>query len=263
MMISSRQLILLCIALVWIRSSIGAFCNVGGVKGDCVTAAKCSGGTHTTGFCPGNASIKCCTWGKCVASGVQGNCLQETTCPGSTTAGKCPGPAAIKCCTEGPGTSTGDVPQPGIELIKQFEGLRLEAYPDPLSGNLPITIGYGSTRKLDGTTPWKLGDKITEAEAEDLLVVQCRDDFIPSLAQIPVWSKLNVNQKGAILSFAYNLGARFYGNRNFTQITAVLRDEKWSDIRRVLLLYINRGSPVEAGLRRRRNAEADLFLRPV
>jgi lysozyme len=28
-------------------------------------------------------------------------------------------------------------------LIKEFEGCRLNAYPDPLSGGLPITIGWG------------------------------------------------------------------------------------------------------------------------
>ena len=34
-----------------------------------------------------------------------------------------------------------DVPQMGIKLVKEFEGCRLNAYPDPLSGGLPITIG--------------------------------------------------------------------------------------------------------------------------
>lgn len=147
-----------------------------------------------------------------------------------------------------------------MELIKRFEGLELKAYPDPLSGNLPITIGYGSTRKRDGRTRWRLGDRITAAEAEELLIFQCRKDFLPSLQKIPVWSGLNDNQRGAILSFAYNLGARFYGRRNFKTITRVLKTRAWSEIRKALSLYVNPGSNVEAGLRRRRNAEADLFL---
>lgn len=56
-----------------------------------------------------------------------------------------------------------DVPMMGIKLIKEFEGCHLNAYPDPLSGNLPITIGWGSTRKKDGS-PFKLGESITQQE---------------------------------------------------------------------------------------------------
>lgn len=51
-----------------------------------------------------------------------------------------------------------------IELIKRSEGLRLEAYPDPSSGDEPWTIGYGHTRGV------KKGDRITRDEAEDFLL---------------------------------------------------------------------------------------------
>jgi lysozyme len=34
---------------------------------------------------------------------------------------------------------------------------------------------------------------------------------------------MNENQQGALLSFAYNLGARFYGSSGFNTITRVLR----------------------------------------
>lgn len=33
----------------------------------------------------------------------------------------------------------------GINLIKQFEGCKLDAYYDPGTSGLPITIGYGNT----------------------------------------------------------------------------------------------------------------------
>ena len=52
-----------------------------------------------------------------------------------------------------------------MELIKEFEGCHLQAYPDPLSGGLPITIGWGTTRKGDGSA-FRLGDKITQAQAD-------------------------------------------------------------------------------------------------
>ena len=37
-----------------------------------------------------------------------------------------------------------------LPLIRGFEGCRLAAYPDPLSGGAPWTIGWGSASHLDG-----------------------------------------------------------------------------------------------------------------
>ena len=56
----------------------------------------------------------------------------------------------------------------GINLIKKFEGCHLNAYPDPLSGGLPITIGWGSTKDFDGT-PFKMGRVISQKYADTLL----------------------------------------------------------------------------------------------
>lgn len=153
------------------------------------------------------------------------------------------------------------VPLPGIELIKQFEGIQLKAYPDPLSGGKPYTVGWGSTRRKDGS-PFYLGEVITRAEADELLNWQVEQEFLPSLERIPVWPELNENQRGALLSFAYNLGADFYGSTGFDTLTRVLRDRDWNQIESALLLYRNPGSTVEAGLKRRRQAEADLFNTP-
>jgi peptidoglycan hydrolase-like protein with peptidoglycan-binding domain/GH24 family phage-related lysozyme (muramidase) len=150
---------------------------------------------------------------------------------------------------------------PGIDLIKQFEGCHLQAYPDPLSGGRPYTIGWGSTRDKNGQ-PFQLGDRITQQQADDLLLHQVENQFLPPLERIPVWPELNVNQRGAILSFAYNLGAAFYGAPGFETISRVLRERRWDQIESALVLYRNPGSNVEVGLRRRRLAEAALFNTP-
>jgi hypothetical protein len=63
-----------------------------------------------------------------------------------TSAASASAPAAAA-----PVTGGDDVPMMGIKLIKEFEGCHLKAYPDPLSGGLPITIGWGTTRKKDGS----------------------------------------------------------------------------------------------------------------
>jgi len=154
------------------------------------------------------------------------------------------------------------LPLPGIELIKQFEGCCLEAYPDPLTGNKPITIGWGSTKKWDGSE-WKLGDRITQQQADELFTLQLVQEYLPDLQKIPCWNELNVNQQGALLSFAYNLGKSFFGSPNFQTITKVLQDRDWGKIKDAFLLYRNPGSIVEEGLKRRRLAEAALFSTPV
>jgi len=151
-----------------------------------------------------------------------------------------------------------ELPEVGIKLIKEFEGCHLSAYPDPHTGGLPITIGWGSTRKRDGT-PFKLGDKITQKEADELLVEQCKHQYLPALKKIPYWNIMNSNQRGALLSFAYNLGANFYEGVNFSTITKRLKYKQWDAMPDTFYLYRNPGSKVEEGLARRRKAEGDLW----
>jgi len=143
-------------------------------------------------------------------------------------------------------------------LIKEFEGCHLNAYPDPLTGGLPITIGWGSTRDFNGQ-PFKMGRTITREYADKLLLFDLEQRFLPSLQKISHWSEMNDNQRGALLSFAYNLGAGFFGSSNFNTITRHLRDKNWQHIPKTLEMYRNPGSNVEAGLLRRRKAEGKLW----
>ena len=146
----------------------------------------------------------------------------------------------------------------GIDLIKKFEGCRLKSYPDPATGGLPITIGWGSTKDTHGK-PFGLGATITQEQADTLLEYTIEHEYLPALSKIPHWNEMNENQKGALLSFAYNLGANFYGSSNFNIITKVLKNTEWSKVPDALYLYRNPGSNVEAGLARRRKAEGDLW----
>jgi GH24 family phage-related lysozyme (muramidase) len=154
------------------------------------------------------------------------------------------------------------IPQLGLELIKTFEGCHLHAYPDPKTKGPPITIGWGSTRDFDGQ-PFKIGRTITQKYADDLLEFQLKNNFLPVLQRIPFWNDMNENQKGTLLSFAYNLGANFYGSEGFATISRNLREKNWSAIPKTLELYRDPGTSVEAGLLRRRKAEGDLWRKPV
>ena len=165
-----------------------------------------------------------------------------------------PAPAAAAA----PVASSDGVPMTGIKLIKEFEGCHLSAYPDPLTGGLPITIGWGSTRDKNGK-PFQMGDKITQVEADELLISQCKNQFLPALQKIPHWNEMSDGKRGALLSFAYNLGAGFYGGDNFNTITKRLKNKEWDLVPDALYLYRNPGSNVEAGLARRRKAEGEAW----
>jgi lysozyme len=127
-----------------------------------------------------------------------------------------------------------------------------------LTGSLPITIGWGSTKDFNGQL-FKLGRKITQEYADKLLLFDLEQRFLPSLQKIPYWNEMTDGQRGALLSFAYNLGAGFYGGSNFNTITKCLKNKEWSKVPDVLYLYRNPGTNVEKGLARRRVAEGKLW----
>jgi lysozyme len=180
---------------------------------------------------------------------------KKSSAAAASTSVSSPAPAA----SSSPAPVGGDdVPMMGIKLIKEFEGCHLSAYPDPLTGGLPITIGWGSTRDKNGQ-PFQMGDKITQQEADELLITQCKNQFLPALRKIPHWSEMSDGKRGALLSFAYNLGAGFYNGDNFNTITKRLKNKEWDMVPDALYLYRNPGSNVEAGLARRRKAEGEAW----
>lgn len=156
--------------------------------------------------------------------------------------------------------------KPGIDLIKEFETLRLVAYPDPIAGwHLP-TIGYGTTFYPGGTNV-KRGDVISATKAEECLMNHIQVDILPKLEKIPLWQKMNANQQSALLSFGYNIGPNFYGTKNHESITCLCDSPgQWNRkewVAAQFVKYCNPGTPVEVGLRRRRAREAELFCTPV
>lgn len=140
----------------------------------------------------------------------------------------------------------------GLNLIKQFEGCRLKAYPDPGTGGDPWTIGWGATR---GVSPEMM---ITQEQADFML----EEDANATAQQVTnaVTQPLKQNQFDALVSFVYNVGI---GNfRNSTLLTLLNQgdyDGAGGQFRRW-----NKGGDggVLPGLVRRRGAEAALFNQP-
>ena len=144
----------------------------------------------------------------------------------------------------------------GITLIKQFESCKLKAYQVP--GDIP-TIGWGNTFYQDNT-PVKLGDRITQQQADELFAWSLNTVFVPFVAKhAPAW--LNENQFAALVSYRYNVRpSTFLGS-------AILLNIYQKDLQELRQLWpvttIRPGSKFERGLRRRRRAEVALFFTPV
>ena len=142
-----------------------------------------------------------------------------------------------------------------FKLIQDFEGCHLDAYLCPAQR---WTIGWGNTRYQDGR-PVKQGDKINRIEA-DMLLRQEVDRIAAKLAKdVPGWREMTDNQRSALVSFAYNLGAGFYGAVGFETISKRLKEKDWQRVPESMMLYRNPGSNFEAGLKRRREAEGKLW----
>lgn len=137
----------------------------------------------------------------------------------------------------------------GINLIKDFEGLKLSAY--LCSANVP-TIGYGNTYYPNGVKV-KLGDKITQSQAEELLI-----DILKKFEAIvnrKLKVKVSQNQFDALVSHTYNTGG---SDTLFRLINNGANDNdirSWIETR-----YITGNGVKLKGLIRRRKSESELFF---
>lgn len=137
----------------------------------------------------------------------------------------------------------------GIDLIKSFESLRLEAYPDPGTGGDPWTIGYGHTEGVSE------GDTCTEDEANEFLqndLAQC----IQGVTDL-VTTNLNDNQFSALVSFAFNCGVH---NLKISTLLREINDSNFNHIVVNFEMWDKANHKVMTGLFRRRAAEAALFM---
>lgn len=134
----------------------------------------------------------------------------------------------------------------GLDLIKDFEGLRLDSYRDAVG---VWTIGYGHTRTAGP------GQRITNAEATALLRedVANFENAVTRAVRVPITE----NQFAALVSFAYNVGS---GALNSSTLLRRLNAGDTFGAADEFLRWNRAGGSVLAGLTRRRAAERELFL---
>lgn len=141
----------------------------------------------------------------------------------------------------------------GKKLIKDFEGLKLEAYLDV--GGVP-TIGYGTIKYPNGNRV-KIGDKITKEQADEYFESDIK--YFTKNVSKAVSANLNSNQFSALVSFTYNLGI---GNLSkSTLLKRVNLNPNDPEIANEFAKWINvNGKPVN-GLKRRRQEESKLYFK--
>jgi lysozyme len=134
-----------------------------------------------------------------------------------------------------------------VDLIKQFEGCKLEAYQDQRG---IWTIGYGSTSDVHE------GMVITQADAE----LRLEADLAEAKKRLGalVQAALTENQWGALVSLVFNIGS---GNFAGSTLRTLLNEAKIADAANEFPKWCRTGGLVNPGLLRRRNLERALFLK--
>ncbi|WP_373816610.1 lysozyme [Jeotgalibaca porci] len=140
----------------------------------------------------------------------------------------------------------------GIDLIGQFEGLRLNSYDDGVG---VWTIGWGTTVYPNGQKV-KKGDKITLEQAKQYKAHDLTkfEKAVNDAVKVP----LNQNQFNALVSLAYNIGESAFTN---STLVKRLNDGNYKAAAAQFLAWVNPGGKRMQGLVNRRNKERELFLK--
>lgn len=133
----------------------------------------------------------------------------------------------------------------GLHLTEQFEGCKLQAYPD--STGIP-TIGYGHTKGVS------LGMTCTQAQAEQWL--QQDINYAASEVNKHVTVPLTQHQFDALVDFTFNCGA---GNLDHSTLLKLVNTGDFTHAANEFERWDKAGGKVVAGLLRRRLAEKNEF----
>lgn len=143
-----------------------------------------------------------------------------------------------------------NISQKGVDLVKHFEGLFLNAYLCPAN---VWTIGYGHTgiKHNDGTV--KSGMRINRAQAEIYLASDLNTKYAPDVRRL-VKVPLTQDQFDALVSFHFNTGAL-----GRSTLLRKLNAGDYKGAAAEFAKWTRGGGKVLSGLVRRRRAERKLF----
>ncbi|RZG78363.1 lysozyme [Acinetobacter sp. WCHAc060033] len=145
-----------------------------------------------------------------------------------------------------------DISELGFQIIREFEGLRLEAYKD--TGGV-WTIGYGTIKYPNGERV-KQGDVCTKGQAELWLINDSK--WVDACLDKYVKTKINQNQFDALASFVYNIGESAFTKSTMLNL---INQSKLNDAANQFDRWIYDNGKVVEGLKNRRAKEKQLFLK--
>ncbi len=139
----------------------------------------------------------------------------------------------------------------GVDLICNFEGLRLKAYDDGVG---VWTIGFGTTKYPNGIRV-KKGDTCTLDQAKAYMQNDLKsfEQTVNNTVKVP----LNQNQFDALVSLAYNIGTNAFSK------STLVKKLNANDIRGAadqFDVWVNAGGKRMQGLVNRRAREKALFI---
>lgn len=138
-----------------------------------------------------------------------------------------------------------------MTLCKRFEGLHLRPYLCP--AGVP-TIGYGSTRYLDGRAVQLTDPPITREHAHVLLRESIRRRYGRAVLDLCPAAD-TTGRVAALIDFTYNLGP---GALRASTLRRRVNAGRWEDVPGELRKWVYAGGRVLRGLVIRREAEAGL-----
>ena len=134
----------------------------------------------------------------------------------------------------------------GLQLIKDFEGLRLGSYKCPAG---VWTIGYGHTKGV------KQGQVIDQMRADDMLI----EDIAPIERLLnSIGINFRQEQFDALVSWIFNLGQGSF--KNSTILKRIMDNADDTEIADQIIRWVYASGKILTGLKKRRIAEANMFL---
>lgn len=136
-------------------------------------------------------------------------------------------------------------------LIRRFEGFYSTPYLCP--AGVP-TIGFGSTRYVDGRAVQLTDPPITRAMAELMLIRTVLAVYLPAVLRLCPGVD-SPERLAALIDFCYNLGP---GALRSSTLRRRVNAGRWSAVPAELRKWVRGGGRVLRGLVRRREAEVEL-----
>ena len=140
------------------------------------------------------------------------------------------------------------------DIICKYEGFNESAYPDPLTGGMPYTLGYGTQFYPDGS-PVKKGQYCTREKALEYLQheISCIEDDLDDLH-----IHIDNSMRQALISFIHSVGWKPF---LYSSIIEQIEQENWAAVTEEIKCWIfDQDHVVIGNLLERRREESRLFL---